>query len=349
MPKVSKDAWNFKDENFGPLLPFVRNPLITDINYDGTNVWVEHLEKGAYKLDLILTQEFINQFSIRVADLVSEQFNKNHNVLEAETDELRISIIHPSVTNTGYSISIRKTPAVMRLTEDKMLNEHYCSQEILTFLKNCIHAKMNMVFCGTPGAGKTELLKFLTQFIPDREKVMTIEDNLEIHYTKINPEGNCVELKVDGEIFSYTAAIKAALRQNPQWVLLSEARSVEVKYLLECFSTGLHGLTTLHTDDTRKIPDRIENMMQDAYAASRLENDIYGFINVGVLLRKKVMDDKIIRFVDQVCVFDRVGNENIKHLVAEGGKLISTELPENIVKKFQWAEIENPFGEGGSL
>ena len=90
------------------------------------------------------------------------------------------------------------------------------------------------------------MLKFLTQFIPKHEKVMTIEDNLEIHYRDINPGANCVELRVDEEFFSYTKAIKSALRQNPQWVLLSEARSTEVKYLLECFSTGLHGLTTLH-------------------------------------------------------------------------------------------------------
>ena len=150
-------------------------------------------------------------------------------------------------------------------------------------------------------------------------------------------------MKVDPSIFTYTDAIKAALRQNPQWVLLSEARSVEVKYLLECFSTGLHGLTTLHTDDTRKIPDRIENMMQDAYAASRMENDIYSFINVGVLLRKKVSGNQVKRMIDQVCVFDRVGDKNIQHLLVEGGQVVSKELPENIRKKFEWSGIKDPF------
>ena len=224
-----------------------------------------------------------------------------------------------------------------------MLRNEYCQGEVLIFLKNCIAAKMNNgILAVTPAAGKTELLRFLTQFIPVEEKVMTIEDNLEIHYKNINPGSNCVELKVDNE-FDYTSAIKAALRQNPQWVLLSEARSVEVKYLLECFSTGLHGLTTLHTDDTRKIPDRIENMMQDAYAASRLENDIYSFINIGVLLRKKVIDGRVHRFIDQVCFFDRVRNKNIKALAVEGGQLVSIELPENIRKKFAYADIEDPF------
>lgn len=342
--RVSKEAWNLKEESFGPLLAYVRDEEITDINYNGEDVWVEHLRHGIYKVPVHLTEEFVNQLSIRISNVVSEQINKFNNVLEAETDILRISIIHPSATNTGYALSIRKTPAVMRLTEKKMLREQYCSEEILTFLIQCMKARMNMVFCGRPGAGKTELLKFLTQYIPKEEKVMTIEDNLEIHYREINPGANCVELKVDSELFPYTKAIKTALRQNPQWVLLSEARSAEVKHLLECFSTGLHGLTTLHTDDTRKIPDRIQNMMQDSYAASRLENDIYSFLNVGILLRKKVTEkNEVVRFIDQICLFDRVGEENVMQLIAEGGKFVSKEIPANIRKKFRLENID-PFG-----
>lgn len=341
--KISREAWNLKEESFGPLLPYVQDDSITDINFNGTDVWVEHLKLGIYKIPVTLTKEFVSQFSIRISNVVSEQINKYNNVLEAETDVLRISIIHPSATNTGYAISIRKTPAVMRLSSEQMLKEKYCTKEVLEFLINCIRARMNIVFCGRPGAGKTELLKFLTQFIPKEEKIMTIEDNLEIHYRDINPGANCVELKVDEGLFSYTKAIKTALRQNPQWVLLSEARSVEVKYLLECFSTGLHGLTTLHTDDTRKIPDRIQNMMQDSYAATRLENDIYSFINVGVLLAKKVgQKGDIQRMVEQICLFDRVGEKNIMLLVAQDGHFVSREMPENIKKKFQDSGIETP-------
>ena len=342
--KISREAWDLKEECFGPLLPYVKDQQVTDINYNGTDVWIEHLKYGIRKAPVNLTPEFAGRFSVLISNIVSEQINKFNNVLEAETDTLRISIIHPSVTNTGYSISIRKTPAVMRMTEEKMLADGYCSREVLLFLRNCMEAKLNMVFCGCPGAGKTELLKFLTQFIPKHEKVMTIEDNLEIHYRDINPGANCVELKVDEEFFSYTKAIKSALRQNPQWVLLSEARSTEVKYLLECFSTGLHGLTTLHTDDTRKIPDRIQNMMQDSYAASRMENDIYSFLNVGILLCKKATGNgKVFRFVDQICLFDRIGEENRKYLIVENGKVVSREISENIRKKFQWAGIRSPF------
>lgn len=342
--KISNDAWDFREENFGPLLPYVLDKDITDINYNGSDVWVEHLKKGIYRVEVLLTPEFVSQFSVRISNVVSEQINKFNNVLEAETDTLRISIIHPSATNTGYAISIRKTPAVMRLSREKLLLENYCTPEVLGFLLNCTKGKMNMVFCGRPGAGKTEILKFLTRYIPKEEKVMTIEDNLEIHYKAINPGANCVELKVDEALFSYTKAIKTALRQNPQWVLLSEARSVEVKYLMECFSTGLHGFTTLHTDDTRKIPDRIQNMMQDAYAAARMQNDIYSFINVGILLKKRVTEQKEIRrYIDQICIFDRIEDKNQKHLLVENARVISREIPENIRKKFRAEGIEDPF------
>ena len=64
--------------------------------------------KGVYKTPVELSEEFVNQFCVRISNVVSEQFNKANNVLEAETDVLRISIIHPSVTNTGCAISLEK-------------------------------------------------------------------------------------------------------------------------------------------------------------------------------------------------------------------------------------------------
>ena len=231
--KISKDKWTLKDEHFGPLLDYIQDDNVTDINFNGTDVWVDDLTRGRYKSDVILTPQFINQNSTRIADLVSEPFNQYHVLLEAETETLRISIIHESVANTGRSISIRKTPVIKRLSKNKMLRENYCSEEVLTLLERCIDSKMNTLMCGLPGTGKTEMLKYLTGFIPDNERVITIEDNLEIHYSEINPGKDCVELKVDNKQFDYVKAIKACLRQNPQWILLSEARSVEVKYLIE--------------------------------------------------------------------------------------------------------------------
>lgn len=337
---------SFKEEHFGPLLPYIQDDNVTDINYNGTDVWIDDLTKGRYKADITLTKEFINQFSVRIADLVSEAFNQYNPLLEAETETLRISIIHETVANTGRSISIRKTPVIKRLNKKKMIKEDYCTEEILTLLENCVKGKMNMVMCGLPGTGKTEFLKYQTTFIPQNDRVITIEDNLEIHYSAINPGKDCVELKVD-EKFDYVKAIKACLRQNPQWILLSEARSTEVKYLIESMSTGTHCLTTLHTDDVRKIPDRIKNMVEDSQMASHMENDTFAFLDVGVLVRKGMKDGRIYRYIDQVCFFSREEGNNEIALIVDDGKIVSRELPLQIKKKFQTYGVFNPFKELG--
>lgn len=329
------DGRIIKEEYYGELLEFVKDEKVTDINYDGKNIWIDHLDKGRYKSEVRLSEIFVNQFATRIANVVSQNFNKFNNILEAETDTLRISIIHQSVAQGGVAISIRKTPIICRLEENNMIESGYANTEVLQFLQLCIQGHMNMVFCGLPGSGKTELLKYLTRNIPKEEKVITIEDNLEIHFSSINPEHHCVELKVGEQSISYTQAIKVSLRQNAQWVLLSEARSEEVKYLLESFSTGLHGMTTLHTDDVRKVPDRILNMMNTGIDSKRLENDIHSFIDVGVLLRKKISPEgKIYRFIDQICVYDRNKGENITVMVADEGVMVDNPLPKNIVAKF---------------
>jgi pilus assembly protein CpaF len=108
------------------------------------------------------------------------------------------------------------------MTRDSMIADGYCTKEILELLTNCVKARMNFVFCGEPGVGKTEGIKFFSQFIPANERVITIEDTPELHFREINPNNDCVELMVsDG--FSYTKAIKTSLRQNPKWLMLSEA------------------------------------------------------------------------------------------------------------------------------
>ena len=103
--------------------------------------------------------------------------------------------------------------------------------------------------------------------------------------------------------FDYADAIKSSLRLNPRWIMLSEARSKEVKYLLESWSTGVCGMTTLHTDDVRNIPDRILNMLENRVDADRLENTCYQAMDVGVLIRKRMNEQQqAYRYIDQVCL-----------------------------------------------
>jgi pilus assembly protein CpaF len=270
-------------------------------------------------------------------------------VLEAETEELRVSVMHGCVAHSGITISFRKIPAVRRMEKNEMIQNGYCSEEISDFLVHCIRAHCSVAICGLPGAGKTELLKYLTQYIPPTERAITIEDVLEIHFPQINPDNDCIEMRV-AENFSYTEAIKASLRQLPKWMILSETRSTEVRYLLESLSTGTCGLTTLHTDDVRNIPDRMKNMAGGTKDLERIVNDTFRFIDVGILVKSRVGENgNIVRRVEQIAVFDRYGiewKETVNRIVmlVEDGKVINRKLPVNVRRKFLEADIQHPFG-----
>lgn len=326
------------DRAFGQLLKYINDDDITDINWS-RNLWVNHLKKGRYKIEnFVLDDAFIQQFYTRISNLMNVQFNKNNPLLEAETENLRISILHDSVTNTGISISIRKTPAVRRINRGRMIEENYCTEEIDIFMENVIRSHCTVVVGGLPGVGKTEYVKYLTNYIPDYERVYTIEDNLELRYGAINPEKDCVEIKVS-DSFGYAEALKASKRQLPTWVLLAEARGKEVKYLLENVSAGVHCLTTIHLDDASKIPDRIRNMGEQIN-----ENDVYSFIDIGVQLQSVVKQgEKITRCISQVMCFARNNEKNEKLLIYEDGKILTKKLPEDILRKFKLAGIDDPF------
>ena len=336
-------------EYFGPLWKYVANQDITDIDYNGTELWLTNVYNERYKVnqqyvDENITGNFVEQFTQRIANVVSRQFNKRNPELEAETSELRVTILHESVARSGRTISIRKTPPVIRLTAEKALAEGFCEKEIMSLLINCVTSHMNLTFCGMPGIGKTECVKFFSQFIPANERVITIEDTLEIRYGKTNPGKDCVEMKVSEDTFGYAEAIKSSLRLNPKWIMLSEARSKEVKYLLESWSTGVRGMTTLHTDDVRNVPDRILNMMENRADADRMENDIFQALDVGVLVRKKNDEDGIARrYIDQMCFYIRQKGKNQIEMVVYDGKCVLKQLPESVMQLFLRSGVEDPF------
>ena len=336
-------------EYFGPLWKYVSNQDITDIDYNGTELWLTNVFNERFKVNQQYVEEhitpsFVEQFTQRIANVVSRQFNKRNPKLEAETSELRVTILHESVARSGRTISIRKTPPVIRLTAEKALEEGFCSKEILSLLMNCVESHMNLTFCGMPGIGKTECVKFFSQFIPANERVITIEDTLEIRYSKTNPGKDCVELKVSEDTFGYADAIKSSLRLNPKWIMLSEARSKEVKYLLESWSTGVRGMTTLHTDDVRNVPDRILNMLENRSDADRMENDIFQALDVGVLVRKKTDADGMRRrYIDQLCFYVRDKGVNRVEMIVFDGKCVTRELSDSVMQLFERSGIGNPF------
>lgn len=341
--KINTSLIEISPEYFGELWKYIDDDDITVVDYNGYELWVQDFNNRKTKIeDVNISPLFIEQFTQRIANNVSKELNKQNPVVEAETEKLRISIWHESIAVTGRSISIRKTLPMTRIETKEAIESGYVSPEVLCFLINCIKAHMNLIICGGVGVGKTECAKYISQYIPDEERVITIEDNLEWRYHQINPNADCVEIQVS-DIFSYEDAIVASLRHDPKWLMVSEVRGEEVTAYIKQLTTGVNGITTLHTDDARKVPNRLVNMASDKVGKDRMESDIFSFLDVAILLNLRKEDDIEKRFIDQVCIFSNDMGNNESRLIVNNGLLVTNCLPDETRFKFEKAGIDNPF------
>lgn len=331
---------NIKDTLFIELTEEMNDDSITDIEWDGDCLWLKQIGIGCYLSPKKLSKNYVDNLAIRLSNIMGRNFNQANPVLEADTKTLRISITHESRSGKK-SITIRKLPVIMRYGHEDLVNAGTIPEKLLNLLENCVIAHCTVLIGGTPQAGKTELLKYLTNFIPANEKVMTIEDNSEIHYKELHPNKNCTPFIVDKR-FGYSEAIKMSLRHNTDWVLISESRGKEVKELINVLNTGLHCMTTLHLDEVSDIPDRLFSMLEDQ-KNSRFIDNVYKYIDVGLVI---AVDKKQERKIIDFGFFERneTGNHyrpfyNIDDGVIPGKDM----LPENMKKIFKRAGIDNPY------
>ena len=236
-------------------------------------------------------------------------------------------------------MAIRKIPTRLRFRHQDIVQAGYAPEALINLLENCVTAHCNIVIGGQPHAGKTELLKYLSTFIPANEKVGVYEDNQEIHYRKINPGKKCAEFFVD-EKFSYSQIIRAGLRHNIDWTLLSESRGPEVLDLLNSLSTGASCMTTIHLDDVRGLPDRMYNMLGSCDITERFINNIYKYIDVGVLVE---CDAKERRRITQMAFYDNEGGRNTCTVLYDREGKTPQQIPEAYQRRFLRYGIENPY------
>lgn len=282
--------------------PYLSDEKVTDLNFNGKDLWIDHLDKGRFVSEIIFEEDIVFQACVRFSNLVNVHFNLQTPILEADYEDIRVSILHPSVSGS-LSVSLRKTPTSLRMNETKMLKEDYITQSGLNFLIACVRHHYNIMVSGLPGAGKTELIKFLTQFIDPKSRVISIEDSRELHYGKIHPERDSVSLKVSEE-FTYDMAIKACMRQRPNWLLVSEVRGEEVEDLLKSISTGTHLLSTIHAKKAADIPKRMLYMMGNIDKSSEsFLQQLYDAIDLGVHVEHIVSDQGVYRYVREIVIF----------------------------------------------
>ena len=297
----------FEGMDFGPLKEYLENDDITDISYSNNGqVWLKTLSKGIFRVDNpAINNMFMEKLAFQCSNVMGKSFNAAHPFLDSESAELRMNFVHDSIARNGIACVIRKTPAKIRLERNKILKENYVTEDILDFLITCVHGHCNIIVCGETGSGKTEFVKYLAANTRENEKLITIEDTLELHLDRIYPNRDIVAMKTNN-IASYSDVLVTCMRQNPKWILLSEVRSAEaVMAVRNSISSGHYILSTIHADKAASIPNRMYSLLETNQDIEQFLKSIYRYIQLGVYIRgyQDKVTKKFVREIAEVTEF----------------------------------------------
>ena len=279
----------FSSIDFGPLKQYLDDDNITDISYSNNGqVWLKSLDKGVYRVDNPgIDNDLMEKIAFQCANIMGKVFNMASPFLDSESAELRMNFVHDSIARNGIAAVFRKTPAKIRLQKEKLLNEKYITLGIHDFLIKCIKGHCNIIVAGETGSGKTELVKYLASHTNENEKIITIEDTLELHLDRIFPQRDIVAMKTNN-IASYSDVLVTCMRQNPKWILLSEVRSAEaVTAVRNSISSGHNILSTIHADKAQSIPHRMYSLLESNIDVEQFMTTIYRYVQLGIYVRAR--------------------------------------------------------------
>lgn len=307
----------FDSIDFGPLKEYISQDDITDISYDnGGQIHLKTLSKGIYRVENPnINDAFMEKLAFQCSNVMGTTFNMAHPFLDAESAELRLNFVHNSIATNGIACVIRKTPAKIRLQKDKIIAEKYVEPDIHELLVYCVKGHCNILASGETGSGKTEFIKYLASKIAEDEKIITIEDTLELHLDRIFPHRDIVSMKTNN-IASYTDVLVTCMRQNPKWILLSEVRSAEaVLAVRNSISSGHYILSTIHADKAAAIPQRLYSLLETNQDIDQFVAMIHRYVQIGVYVRGYTdkATHKFVREIGEVTEFYVDENNQAKH------------------------------------
>ncbi len=304
----------FDKLDFGLFQPLLDDDDITDISYcNHGQIWIRTLSQGSKRIEIEgLDDTFVEKLAFQCSNVMGTTFNTAKPFLDAESTELRFNFVHDSIATNGIAVVIRKTPAKIRLNKEKLIAEDYFTANIHDILIKCVEGHCNIIVAGETGSGKTEFVKYLASHTKEDEKIITIEDTLELHLDRIFPHRDIVAMKTNN-IASYSEVLVTCMRQNPKWILLSEVRSAEaVTAVRNSISSGHNILSTIHADKASAIPYRLYSLLESDIEVDQFLTTIYRYIQLGVHIKAYYSKEygKFHREVDEVVEF-YVDDDNV--------------------------------------
>ena len=251
---------------FGPLELLMADPSVSDIlvnRYD--QIYVERRGKLEITSVTFTDEKHLLRIIDKIVSLVGRRIDESSPMVVARLpDGSRVNAVIPPVALDGPMMSIRRF-AHIPLQMGNLVNElKSLTPEMALMLEGLCKSKVNMIISGGTGAGKTTLLNILSGFIPESERIVTIEDAAELQMQQphvVRMETRPMNIEGKGEI-TQRALVRNALRMRPDRIVIGEVRGAEAVDMLQAMNTGHEGsLTTIHANTPRDALSRLENMI----------------------------------------------------------------------------------------
>jgi pilus assembly protein CpaF len=294
---------------YGPIEPFLRDEDVTEIMVNGPDsVYVERAGR-LYQVDArFMDDEHLRRTIDKIVGKVGRRVDESSPMVDARlADGSRVNAVIPPLAVDGSLLTIRKF-STEPLTVDDLVTFGTLTPPVAQFLQACVAARLNILVSGGTGAGKTTTLNVLSQFIPDDERIITIEDAAELRLRQqhvLRLESRPANIEGKGEV-RIRELVRNALRMRPDRIVVGEVRDAAALDMLQAMNTGHDGgISTVHANSPRDMLSRLETMV----------------LLAGVELPIRAVREQIASAVDVVVHQSRMkdGGRRITHVTEVAG------------------------------
>ncbi len=343
---------------FGPIEPFLADETITEIMVNGPkNIYIERRGKIERTTAQFESNDHVMRIIDRIVAPLGRRIDEAQPYVDARLpDGSRVNAVIPPIALIGPTITIRKFFKIP-LTVEQLIQFGSITPEAIEFLKACVQARLNMLVSGGTGSGKTTFLNILSGYIPDDERIVTIENAAELQLRQehvVTLESRPPNIEGRGEV-SIRDLVINSLRMRPDRIIVGECRGAEALDMLQAMNTGHDGsLTTLHANSPRDALARMETMVLMAgmelphraireqissaidviVQQERLKDGSRRIISVSEV---QGMEGEVIT-MSELFNFEKTGIENGKII----GRLMPTGLRPKFIEKIETAGIRLP-------
>jgi pilus assembly protein CpaF len=340
---------------YGPLDPLLQDDEITEImcnNFD--DIWVEKAGRISPTDVAFVDDTQYRQVIDKIVSAVGRRIDESSPMVDARLpDGSRVNAIIPPLAIHGSVLTIRKFAADPYEAKD-LINFGTWTVDLVTVMEACVRGKLNVLVSGGTGTGKTTNLNVLSSFIPDGERVITIEDSAELQLQQphvINLETRPASAEGTGQV-SIRDLVKNALRMRPDRIIVGECRAAEALDMLQAMNTGHEGsMTTVHANASRDAISRLETMVLMAgfeLPVRAIREQIASAIDLILQVSRLPDGHRVITAVTEVQGMegDMILLQDIfKYRSLPGstnGELVATGLRPKFIDKLNEAKVEVP-------